>query len=168
MLPEDVWREVLECTHPSDYSTLTRQAAGVCREFYWLLKNSVTTIRVHRPVVPLCGLVWLHSRDSRFSRIKCVEGEHTLPHPFFVFCCTCPSETKVNAQFVSRIPLLAVAFPARGVDLQAVFLMAHGSRRHPIRVIIRHNVYGYTGDRLPTELAALGVEGFIVEVQQPP
>ena len=75
VLPEEVWRGVLGYADPDEYYALTRHAAGVSREFYWLLKNSLTTFRVHRPVVPLCGLVWLHSRDTHFSRIKCVEGE---------------------------------------------------------------------------------------------
>ena len=78
-LPEEVWREVMEYVHPIPYSELTRNGGGVSREFYWILKNSVTTIRLYHPVVPLCGLVWLASRDSNFSRIKCVEGEHSSP-----------------------------------------------------------------------------------------
>ena len=83
MLPEDVWHEVLECANPDEYAVLARQSAGVSREFYWLLKNSVTTIRIHRPVVSLCGLVWLQSRDTHFSSIKCVEGEWLPPKSCF-------------------------------------------------------------------------------------
>ena len=85
MLPEDVWHEVLQYVDPGEYAALARHAAGVSREFYWLLKNSLTTICVHGPVVPLCGLAWLHSRDAHFSRIKCVEGELSL-HCTFRFC----------------------------------------------------------------------------------
>ena len=75
MIPAETWRQVLGFVGPDEYSALARNAVCVSREFYWLLKNSVTTIRVHRPVVPLCGLVWLHSRDTRFSCIKYVEGK---------------------------------------------------------------------------------------------
>ena len=85
ILPEDIWKMVLECVDPKEYFALTRQAAGVSREFYWLLKNSVITIRVHRPVVPLCGVVWLHSRDRHFSHIKNVEGEPLHWTFFFLF-----------------------------------------------------------------------------------
>ena len=76
MLPVEIWRNVLEYVDPDEYSVLARAEAGVSREFYWLLKNSLTTMRVHNSVVPLCGVVWLHSRDTYFSRIKCVEGDH--------------------------------------------------------------------------------------------
>ena len=61
---------------------------------------------------------------------------------------------------------LTVAFPAKGADLQALFCFAGYARKHPLRVIILPNTKRYTGDGLSTELAALGVEGFAVEVPQ--
>ena len=73
LLPADVWREVLEYADSVEYTSLTRVSAGVSKEFYWLLKNSLSTIRVHHPVSPLYGLVWLQSRDRFFSRVKRVE-----------------------------------------------------------------------------------------------
>ena len=72
-LPAELWQKVLEHADPVEYKTLTRSWAGVSRELYWFLKNSISTIRVHQYVGSLCGLVWLHSRDSQFSCIKCVE-----------------------------------------------------------------------------------------------
>ena len=81
LLPADVWREVLEYADSVEYTSLTRVSAGVSKEFYWLLKNSLSTIRVHHPVSPLYGLVWLQSRDRFFSRVKRVEGVSLPPHP---------------------------------------------------------------------------------------
>ena len=162
-LPAEVWREVLYYVTPHEYTALSRSAsrAGVSREFYWLLKNSQTTFRVHRPVVPLCGLVWLHSRDVCFSRIKRVEGE-CMSHFNFP-----PPETSPEESFtpiLSSRSLLAVAFPARGADLEAIFQLSGCSKSHPIRIIILPNSKQYTGDKLSSDLTALGVEGFCVQV----
>lgn len=75
-LPADVWRHVLANVDPDSYAILARRNCGVSREFYWFLKNSLSTIRVFHPVAPLCGLVWLQSRDQYFSRVKRVEGDY--------------------------------------------------------------------------------------------
>ena len=174
MLPENVWREVLEYANPEEYAALARQATGVSREFYWLLKNSVTTIRIHRPIVPLCGLVWLHSRDRHFSSIKCVEGELFPLQQHFSFCFLCPSDTVTNIylELVLTLSLLAVGFPAKGVDLRAVFLFAGCRKRHPIKLVILASPWQLptsvqlTRDRLQAELAMLGVDEFTVEVLQ--
>ena len=69
--------------------------------------------------------------------------------------------------------MLAVAFPASGVDLKALFRFLGKARRHPVRVVILpifkglalHRV-NHTRDRLSTELATLGVGGFTVEKLQ--
>lgn len=90
LLPLDVWREVLEFVDPVQYSALARKESGVSREFYWLLKNSLSTLRIHHPVTPLCGVVWLESRDCSFSRIKRVEGERVRPFAPQVLSVPCP------------------------------------------------------------------------------
>ena len=74
LLPAEVWCGVLEYVDPVEYATLARKYCGISGEFYWFLKNSLTTLRVYHQVTPLCGLVWLSSRDRHFSRIKYVEG----------------------------------------------------------------------------------------------
>ena len=109
MLPDDVWRDVLEYVDPFEYCVLARRAAGVSREFYWLLKNSLTTIRVHRPVTPLCGVVWLHSRDKYFSFIRCVEGEDLSSSPPLI-CRLLPFSLRSDERFsrpskLSFVPL---------------------------------------------------------------
>ena len=168
MLPECIWLEVLENVDPDEYYALARECAGVSREFYWLLKNSLTTIRVHRPVIPLCGVVWLHSRDKHFSRIKYLEGELVALDCVPVSVALLPPDSQEHASLDSVV--LAVAFPARGVDLQAIFHFVGHAKRHPIKVTIipsstGHNDW-YTVDMLSTVIAALGVEGFTVEKLQ--
>ena len=77
-LPEDVWRIVLSFTDPLEYTSLSRKSCGVNREFYTLLKNSLVLIRLHSPVSPLLGMVWMHSRELECSDVKCIEGASTL------------------------------------------------------------------------------------------
>ena len=72
-LPEDSWRDVLGFVCPAEYQHLARKALGVSREFYWLLKNSLSCIRLCRPPGPLCGLVWLHTRETWCAPVKTVE-----------------------------------------------------------------------------------------------
>ena len=150
---------------PDEYSVLARQAAGVSREFYWLLKNSLTTMRVYRPVVPLCGVVWLHSRDTHFSRIKCVKGELLAQQHFVSFFHVSLHNSELLVLLLDFV-VLVVAFPARGVDLQAIFRFVGHARRHPVRVVILATSRQDSGDRLRADLTALGVEGFTVEVWQ--
>mgnify|MGYP001069737295 CR=1 FL=1 len=135
VLPEEVWRGVLGYADPDEYYALTRHAAGVSREFYWLLKNSLTTFRVHRPVVPLCGLVWLHSRDTHFSRIKCVE-------------------VGFPAKGVELEGIFRFAGYARRHLIQVTILP--GAKRYS---------EWFCEDRLMADLATLGVEGFILQEQ---
>ena len=80
LLPADLWLDILVHVDPVEYVSIARAFFGVSREFYWLLKNSLTTVRVHHPVGPLSGLVWFRSRDAPVSRcIKCVEGADSPP-----------------------------------------------------------------------------------------
>ena len=140
ILPDDVWREVLEYVDPDEYSVLARRVGGVSREFYWLLKNSLTTIRVHRPVVPLCGVVWLHSRDTHFSCIKCVE-------------------VAFPASGVDLKALFRFLGQARRHPVRVAILPNHKW--------FTPNGMQYTRDWLSTELALIDVEGFAVEELQP-
>ena len=74
-VPEDIWKVVLGYTDPELYCQITRRAsaAGISREFYYLLKNSMVHLRFVHPPSPLCGEVWLHSRDPACAPVKSLE-----------------------------------------------------------------------------------------------